>query len=159
MAAAGNPLAGLQEIPLPDPISYAPATAGWIVVGALLLALLVYLAWRAAKRWRANAYRRAALAELATIEKTTSLGALPALLKRTAIAATSRDEVAGLSGQEWLRFLDRTLGGESFTRGHGQLLTRIAYRTQLQFDDIPRDDVAQLLQLSRRWIKHHDAHI
>lgn len=159
MAAAGNPLAGLQELPPPDPISYAPATAGWVVIGALLLALLIYLAWRAAKRWRANAYRRAALAELTAIEKTVAIGTLPALLKRTAMAATSREEVAGLNGQEWLRFLDRTLGGESFTRGHGQLLTRIAYRNQPQLDDIPRDDVVQLLQLSRRWIKHHDAHL
>jgi len=162
-AIEGNPLAGLQEIPLPQAVSYMPATTGWVVVGVLLLALLIYLAWRAVKYWRANAYRREALAELAHVERRMrtapgweSLEALPTLIKRTAIAATSRERVAALTGREWLRFLDRTLGGDSFSRGTGQLLTRIAYHDEEQFSVIPAPDVHELLRLTRRWIRRHD---
>lgn len=161
MALEGNVLAGLQEIPLPPPVPYTPSTVGWLVVGVLLLAFVIGIAWRLARHWRANAYRREALAELEAIEREPGavLQTLPALLKRTAIAATSRERVAALTGRKWLVFLDRTLGGESFSRGTGQLLTRIAYRDAAGLQAIPRRDLDELLRLARRWIRHHHADV
>ena len=146
---------------MPPPISYAPDTVGWAVVGVVVLALLIYAAWRLVEHWRSNAYRREALAELDKIGAglPASLQLLPPLLKRTAIAATSREAVAKLSGHEWLVFLDRTLGGDRFANGSGQLLTRIAYRDDAGIRSIPREDLDQLVELTRRWIEHHDADI
>ena len=85
-------------------------------------------------------------------------GALPQLLKRTAIAATSREQVASLTGDDWLRFLDRSLGGDEFNSGPGRLLTRIAYATSVP-QDISRDQLESLIALSRRWIRHHHADV
>lgn len=172
MAAEGNVLAGLQEIPLPAPVPYVPQTLGWLVVAVVLALLVAYVALRIVRHHRENAYRREALAELAALERallrsarseaderSITWSALPELLKRTAIAATSRDRVASLSGQEWLRFLDSTLGGDSFARGTGQLLTRIAYAPTDLAGRVPRKDLQELFRLSRRWIAHHHVHV
>jgi hypothetical protein len=165
MAAEQNALTGLQEIALPTPVPYVPHTIGWLVVALLLLALIGWIAWRARQRWLANAYRREAAAELASISsalranRPEAIASLPELLKRTAIAATSRDKVAALTGPEWLAFLDRTLGGDAFTRGAGPWLTRIAYADRAQCTQIPGPDREELLKLARRWIEHHHADV
>lgn len=160
---AGDPLAGLQEIALPAPVPYLPQTMGWAVVGGGVLLALIYMCWRIVRHRRANAYRRAALAELDRIEQQlpasgSDYGSLPSLLKRTAIAATSRQQVAALTGDEWLRFLDHSLGGNAFQQGPGQLLIRIAYATSPP-QDISRDELRSLIALSRRWIRHHHADV
>ncbi|MBB6095199.1 hypothetical protein HNQ60_004089 [Povalibacter uvarum] len=152
---AGDPLANLQEIAEPPVVPYFPQTAGWAVVGGVVLLALIYIGWKVARHRRANAYRREALAELARIEAESSHAALPALLKRTAIAAASRSAVASLTGEEWLRFLDRSLGGDQFEKGPGQLLPRIAYATSLPAD-ISTEELRSLIDLSRRWIRRHD---
>jgi hypothetical protein len=160
-----NVLAGLQEIALPPPVSYVPQTIGWLVVALLLLLIASWLALRALRRWRANAYRREAAKELASIasalraDRPEAIASLPALLKRTAIAATSREEVAALTGPDWLDFLDRSMGGSSFASGAGPWLTRIAYADPAQCAAIPRADRDELLRLARRWIEHHHADV
>jgi len=165
MAAEQNALAGLQEISLPAPVAYVPQTIGWLVVALLLLVLVGWLAWRARRRWLANAYRREAASELASISSALrtnhpeAIASLPELLKRTAIAATSREKVAALTGPEWLAFLDRTLGGDAFTRGAGPWLTRIAYADRAQCAQIPGADREALMKLARRWIEHHHADV
>ncbi len=152
---ATDPLANLQEIAEPPAISYLPQTAGWAVVGGAVMLALIYIGWRIAMHRRANAYRREALAELARIEAESLHAALPALLKRTAIAAASRPAVASLTGDDWLRFLDRSLGGDRFEKGPGKLLPRIAYAPSLPAD-VSKEDLRSLIDLSRRWIRRHD---
>ncbi len=158
-AIAGDALAGLQELSLPPPVPYTPQTVGWVVVAIVVVVLMALVIWRIIRHRRANAYRRAALAELAVIERDATVAQLPVLLKRTAMAATSREHVAALSGADWLRFLDRTLNTDAFTQGTGQLLTRIAYYDEGQLQAIPRADLQQLMHLSRRWIQHHHADV
>jgi hypothetical protein len=162
-AAATEALKGLREIPLPPPVSFRPATVGWAAVGVLLLAVAAYAAWRAWRRWQANAYRRAALRELADIEarlggagtRGPAAAALPALVKRTALACFPRERVAPTTEDEWLAFLDRTCPPGGFVAGPGKLLPRIAYAADLPADAELRD----LTALVRRWIERHDAHL
>jgi hypothetical protein len=163
-AATTQALAALQEIPLPPPISYRPATTAWSVVGLVLLAALAYAAWRWFGRWQANAYRREALREMADLERrfaqadarVGALTALPALVKRTALAAMPRARVASLSDAQWLAFLDRTCPPGGFASGPGTLLPRIAYQTIVR--PTPAE-LHQLVALVRRWITHHDVRL
>jgi len=96
-----DPLAGLADIVTPPPVSWLPQTWGWAVLGAVLLVLLAWMLWRWRKRREANRYRREALSELSEIP----VAEIPALLKRTALAAWPRDKVAALSGEQWVAFL------------------------------------------------------
>lgn len=154
--AAPATLAALREIPLPPPISYAPQTAGWLVVAVALVTVLGRAAFRRHVRWLANRYRRAALAELADIERRGATAAVPALLKRTALAFAPRASVAALSDAEWLAFLDRTCPPGGFTSGAGRLLSQLAYGDAAA---VAEADRRALVGLVRHWIEHHDARL
>jgi Ca-activated chloride channel family protein len=137
----------LAEPAEPAPIPFTPETAGWTVLAALLALALLWLAVRAARRWRANAYRRAALRALdAAGDDPVKIAAI---LRRTALAAYPRSEVAALTGADWLRFLDATGGEGGFTDGPGATLAAAPYA--------PAGDASSvgLAPLARRWVHGH----
>jgi hypothetical protein len=152
----------LFDIVTPAPVPWWPPAPGWFVVGGVAVVLAVWGAWHMWKFWRAQAYRRAALAEWQQIktqaddrtQRTAALQQLPELVKRTALAAFPREEVASLSGTAWLRFLDCSGHTDAFTHGRGQLLSESAYDPRLiaQMDTAAAEE---LLRIVHRWIGHH----
>ena len=66
-----------------------------------------YLSYRAWQGYRANAYRRAALFELAT---ETDAAGIAEILKRTALATYPRSLAAKLTGATWSQWLEETGG-------------------------------------------------
>jgi uncharacterized protein DUF4381 len=107
-------------------------------------------------RWVADRYRRAALAELAEIERSGAVAMVPALLKRTALAFAPRATVASLSDAAWLAFLDRTCPRGGFASGPGRSLATLAYGDART---IAEPDRRALLGLARRWIAEHHAEL
>jgi hypothetical protein len=135
----------------PPPVSLAPQTIGWAVAAALLVVLLAWCLWLWVRRRRANAYRRAALAELASAGDDPA--AIARILRRTALAVWPRESVANLYGAEWLRFLDATGGNKGeggFVSGPGAVLASAPYRRQA-------GAAPGLHGLAVRWIKRHRA--
>ncbi len=138
-------LDALEPIPEPAAIPLTPQTAGWLWLGAALIAVAVVLIIRHIKTRRANAYRRAALKELSETQDDAARIAL--LLRRTALAAYPRARVAGLIGSDWLAFLDQSFDGTGFRDGPGQLLATAPYQGSTK-------DPA-LTSLARQWIETH----
>ncbi len=166
MAAAEVSNSGLEklhEILLPEPVSWMPQTVGWYVVFGLILLVVGWWVYRRLRRFRRNRYRRLALAELAVIEgelqqperRAKALSEIPVLLKWTALSAFPREEVAELSGERWLSFLDKTVGGNDFTKGVGRLLPELAYAPALGIATLSDERIGSLLPLVRHWIKTH----
>ena len=150
----GNPwMANLEEIELPESVPFVPETVGWTLLAGVLVLVLLWLAWRLLKRWRADAYRREALRELGQIESTSPEG-LPELLKRVALAAYPRTQVAELSGEAWLGFLDGTLGTTDFTRGVGRVLPDLAYDPAAA-GRMTSQETRDLFSLASQWIRKH----
>ena len=158
---ANDPVAGLVDIPLPHGVSLWPQT--WesrVVIAALLVAAAVAL-WQFVHHRRANRYRREALAELDRITHTPAANLssselamqLSLLVRRTALAAFPREQVAPLAGSAWLAFLDRTGSETEFSNGVGRWLVRAPY-SRMQPDDGQR---SLLIDLTRRWIRGHHA--
>jgi hypothetical protein len=104
-------LQNLSDIVLPPQAPFWPPASGWLFLLGLFILFLVFLITRTVIRYRRNGYRRAALAELqATTAMLEPLPLIAALLKRTALAAYCREEVAGLTGGAWVAWLSKTSG-------------------------------------------------
>jgi hypothetical protein len=145
----------LRDLHLPEPIGWWPLAPGWWLVLALLVATLVYLAWRWYRAWKFNAPRRFALRELMRIEAEylehrdpVVLGKqLSELLRRGMLAYAPREEVAGLTGEGWLDWLDSGMPVPYFHTEGGKSLLTLPYRDpQGDFSDI---DVGALLAAVR----------
>ena len=142
----------LADIAAPPPVSYAPETAGWWVLAAILVLAAVATAILLLRRRRRDQYRRLALAELRVIESKSGSGALTdvaALVRRTALVAFPRDQVAHLYGADWRDFLARTARVDL-----GPGVDQIVYGPY-------RRDVADAagdnIVAARRWIRSHRA--
>ena len=162
-------LKNLKELPLPESVSYAPQTVGWTLLACAMLVVAAYIAWRLMRRRYAQRYRRAALAELAALEtrlapthipsvtRAHAMAELSGLLKRTALAATSRERVATLSGDDWVGFLRATHG--RFDDRTASLLTLASYAPSERLAKASDDEVARLVEHSRDWIQHHHVEV
>ncbi|MBX9827417.1 MAG: DUF4381 domain-containing protein [Xanthobacteraceae bacterium] len=154
-APQADPVTGLVDIPLPAPVGLWPQTWESRLAAVVLAAgLIAGVAWLV-RWWSANRYRRAALSELGRIEHTLDnmapadlAAALASLVRRTALAAFPREQVAPLAGPAWLSFLDKTCGGRDFSDGPGRTLAISAYQRS------PADPRA-LVVVVRHWIKAH----
>lgn len=152
----------LRDIVVPEPVGFWPLAAGvWVLVGVACIGLAL-LIWRGYAVWKSGAYRRAGLARLAQIEvqlETTGRGdvvlhELAILLKRVALAAFPRKQVAPLYGDNWLRFLENTCKSCKFVISPGHLLAT-AINAGPKDASINADDCNQLFNLVRIWIKNH----
>ncbi|HSR75439.1 MAG TPA: DUF4381 domain-containing protein [Xanthobacteraceae bacterium] len=149
-----DPVADLIDIPLPAQIGLWPETWTSRIAIALVVLGLIAAVWWLARWWHANGYRRAALAELDQIARAPqpTAGGLELLVRRTALAAFPRDVIAPLTGQAWLRFLDRSYGGDEFSKGAGRALATAPYAPAQTIENI-----GPLADLVRRWIRTHHA--
>ncbi|MBS0450383.1 MAG: DUF4381 domain-containing protein [Proteobacteria bacterium] len=158
-------LSQLADVVLPPPVSWRPQTVGWEVLGVLLAVLALWLAWRGARRWWRNRYRREALAELRRLESSWQadpatgpqlLEALPALVKRCALAAWPRELVASQSGAEWAQFLLANAGHATHgAQALAPLVREIQYHDPQALARVSPNDVRVLIDASRQWIQGH----
>lgn len=160
-AGFGNPLlGGLQPIELPEPVAWWPETPGWLVLGVCvgLLVMRAVLRWHG--RWRADAYRRAHLAEIDRLiaespgDAAAVARQLAPLLKSAALQAYGRAEVAALSGQPWLEFLDAHYAGPRFLSDAGVSLLRLTYERDA-VTSLEAQTARRLIGMCRAWIAGH----
>lgn len=153
----------LADIVTPVPVSWWPQTWGWGLLALILLALAAFAFLRWLRRYRANRYRREALADLAQLEgrltdaakRADALQAIPELLKRVALAAWPRVAVASLTGKPWLAFLHEHDVGRSFDASASRLLDDLEYRSRKSLSAVSEADARAFAISARRWIEGH----
>jgi len=143
-------LSQLRDIHLPSAVSWWPPAPGWWGILALVL-IATGLAYVLYARRRRNRWRIKALAELARLRDAAPerlLRDLSVLLRRVAISRFPRHDVAALTGEAWLAFLDRSLGDDkAFQSDAGRVLLSGPYASNVEVD------TASLFILCERWIK------
>jgi len=138
-------LDALRDIVVPPPVPWWPLAPGWWVLLAATVLIAALLGHRALRRWRANAYRRAALVQLREARSPTDVNTI---LKRTALAAFPRADVARLAGPAWSNWLCETAGAD-LDREIADSLALNSFRRE------DRADLAAAKELARRWIRRH----
>lgn len=146
-----NPELPLRDIHLPVPVGWWPPAPGWYVlpVAVLMLAILSWWIWRRLTR---VTVRKATLRQLEVLTKSSlspaeQLREAATLLRRASLSAYPREDVAGLTGEDWLRFLDRQMQDRHFSEGAGRLLLDAPYRPHVDAD------LGEFLALCREWAK------
>jgi hypothetical protein len=162
----------LRDIHLPGLIAWWPPAIGWWIVAALSLAGLVALGLY----YRSGRHRRAALRTVRKVHAALEQGAEPVAclqrvsttLRRFAMTTAdtqpvaslravdgvaeraSSDEVAGMIGDRWLRYLDSRWQRDEFSRGAGRLLLAAPYARPATID---RQHAVDLTALCAEWLR------
>ena len=145
----------LRDLHLPEPIGWWPLAPGWWLVIALAFFGLGWLLLRTWRKWRFNAPRRYAIRTLAAVEAEYMTSRNPValgrqvseLLRRGMLAYAPRHEVAGLTGESWLEWLDQGLPVPYFHTEGGKSLLQLPYRDpDGDFSDV---DINALLAAAR----------
>ncbi|MDI7863111.1 DUF4381 domain-containing protein [Rhizobiaceae bacterium n13] len=155
----------MADIALPPPVSMMPATWGWAVLAVLVALAIAFALWRWLRYRAQNRYRREALAELSALEaaigeaagRQRSLGSLPALVKRTALAVFPREAVAALSGSAWVDFLKAHAGKARIDEEAYRFLAETEYRLPA-VSTVDVADARRTFAAARQWIEGHDVH-
>ena len=156
MNPAATATLDLRDIHAAAPPAFWPPAPGWWVVALLIIAILVLSTLWLLRRYRLYRLKGDIMDEIESLsdcsaENTEEFTAhLSMLLRRIALRRYSHEQVAPLTGSDWLRFLDETGGNGDFEHGIGQVLEIGPYRPQKS--ELPAEE---LLALARRWAKQN----
>ncbi|MFK5893762.1 MAG: DUF4381 domain-containing protein [Pseudomonadota bacterium] len=151
-----NQLKALADIHLPDQISWWPPAPGWwlVLVGTVVLAYLAYKFIK--KKLHQAKYKKQAREELLTLSRfwkkqqnlIATASRLSVLMRRIALAnnlSTTRTEIASLSDQQWLLYLEQQPGLTGSSKLYSEILIELAYQ-----DPIIHFDMSQQQQLTKK---------
>jgi len=150
-----DPLSGLRDIQLPPLPPLWPPAPGWWLLSLAAIAAIGFGVRLALAAWRGARPRRAAVRAMAGLRRRYESGEaadvltaeLATLLRRAAMNRHPRARVAGLTGRDWLEFLDNDT--HQFTEGVGACLVTAPYaRAQAV-------DLDALLALCETWVRRN----
>ena len=150
-----NPtLLDLKDIHEPEVIGWWPPAIGWWILAVAIPLLIILLVWLYKRLTRKTALKTAykILAQIkqdVTRDNLQKLSELSVLVRRVAISVSPRAKAAGLTGRQWLAFLDSSVKGLPFSEGVGQLLADAPYRKTPVTDQ----ELSQLIDLCEDWLK------
>jgi hypothetical protein len=131
-------LAKLKDVHELAPISWWPPAMGWWLLAGSLLLLTMMLVIKLYPRWQLRGYRRFFLQQLNHVKKKNDalqMQRLNLLIKKMALLAFPREQVAGLTGSAWTTFLreqgpkNRTLHALQTALGEQQFRSSAALTT------------------------------
>jgi hypothetical protein len=150
-----DPLSELRDIHLPPAPPLWPPAPGWWLLAIAAIAALAFGVHRARAGGRRGRGRRAAGRAISALrrryargEAANSLTAeLAITVRRAALNRHPREQVAGLTGQAWLAFLDDD--EHPFSDGVGKCLATAPYARGEMVD------LDALLTLCESWVKRN----
>ena len=161
--ATNNITSAPPEIKLPagnkiyDTPSIWPLAAGWWVVIVLLLVTLGFAGYKGYRYRQMKRQQHALLRTLEAFDKnlqrdknSVAITQMNQLLRRLALMHFPRQQVASLTGKQWLAFLDKTGNTTAFSKGAGRILAEGPYVAQLP----DTFDHQGLVKAIKQWLTH-----
>ncbi len=169
-AALSHQSLPLRDIHLPEAISWWPPAPGWwLVIATIIGVLVIYYTVkkiryrRRLKRVTKDAFETLKQQYLDNHDKRQLACNLSILLRRASISFYPRHDTAGLTGKDWLNYLDSTLPNSATTRFNsklGQVLLTAPYmknNASMPNDNTrhtaPDYDADTLLKLCQQWLR------
>jgi len=147
----------LRDIHLPDSVSWWPLAIGWWLLPLLvvLISFSVYKFVKYKKKNKKIAYKKIAFNEFNSLRaqyKNNENSAelirdISALLRRIALSYLPRENVASLTGSQWIEQLNHLCSQEIFTNEIASQLENAPYMPQSNFDN------KKLLATCESWIQ------
>ena len=121
--------------------------------------MIILVTYIIVTRWRKSRYRRQALSALNKVVKAYETHGnkrqyahdCNRLLKKVALVAYPRQDIASLNGHQWQAFLAESSGNALFSETAGSALGSDRFKPDHELN------VDQLQTLTISWIKHHHA--
>jgi len=144
----------LRDIHLPASIPWWPPAFGWWIL-LVCLGVALVLTWLGYRR----RYReRAAIRGLKAVAQALTAGTAPVLciqrismiLRRFAMSVGGSRSVAGLTGEDWLEFLDGRWARDEFSSGIGRTLIFGPYAPP---DRVTVSEVDSINELCMDWVR------
>lgn len=143
----------LKDIHIPGHVDWWPIAPGWWLV----LLLIIFFSLLAYKKYRQKSVKAhsqmvidQALDVLTDLESCKDnkkiITEVSILLRRVSMSLYGRDNIAGLTGSEWLLFLDQQGKTTDFSQGAGEALLELPYRKKGQYDRV------ELLAITKAWL-------
>jgi len=132
-------------------LPFWPLAPGWWLLIILLVASVIGVYYWI--NYRKPPYKKMAQAALKQLHNEYELNgdakkfiqSLSTLIRRIALAVYGQ-QVARLTGDKWLKFLDETGNTDAFTVGPGKMLIEAPYQSA------PHINVKDLLLITRHWV-------
>jgi len=156
----------LRDIHLPEPVSWWPIAPGWwIIIASIFLIIAVVFISR--KIYISKQLKRDIKAELENIKqqfqktqnKSQLAKSLSILLRRASISYYPKADIAGLTGNNWLSYLDESKtnssADNSFQSDIGKVLLSAPYLPDKSlYEDSKLDfDAQRLIRLCESWLQ------
>ncbi|WP_444994224.1 DUF4381 domain-containing protein [Aliikangiella sp. IMCC44359] len=132
MSQQPNPLDQLKDIHLPQPIEQFQLAPGWWVLIGLTIIVIILLIRRYFKKRQSLRYLKPALNELKIISDAKpdfkSAAQISALMKRVFLIYYPQHEVASLSGENWVNFINQQAEKTLLNEEVIQLFSAVIYK-------------------------------
>ncbi len=144
----------LRDIHLPGGVSWWPVAPGWWLILVLII-MIAMIIWAVRVNKTRRLLRKQALSELQQIELAYSqhqnsrqlASDCSALLRRVCISRFARTDVAGLTGEAWLQFLNQHHNTAPFKDDIAIALLQAPYQKEFAFNS------QSLLSSCRAWLE------
>lgn len=144
----------LRDIHLPHPISWWPlASECWLLVAISVLLISLITWWMMRPSLKKEALQALCAIENAFQESDNGaqcVADLSILFRRVVMSQNKQfhKKDVCLTGEAWLKLLDKKLKTPEFSQGVGKILISAPYQPYVH-----PDDVKELLTLSREWVR------
>ncbi len=155
-------LTRMRDIHELDPVSWWPPAVGWWLSGIAALLVLTGMVWllRNLRAYPPGTWHRDARNQLLALKKLSrtmspeqSLHELSELLRRIAVTRLGREQAAGLSGEQWLLWLEQNDPRHFAWRQQAQILITAPYAPPGQFQ-VDQQQVNTLIQAALGWARY-----
>lgn len=138
----------LDDLYEPPPVAFTFETIGWNVLAGVVVVGLFVWGLLSLRAYIKNRYRREAISKISQLQG--DFNGVLVVLKQVAIYRFGREQVARLTGREWLEFLEDTAKDVQFL-AHESKIKSYLYG-QMELDAAIQD---QLRSNAIKWIKTH----